>query len=177
MGTPVHHAARGDKQLWKGTPPSAGHPSLRWFMNLFFIFPPSSSSFPPNPRASLSELEERLATQPSCKFAQPRAGRRARTAGSRERALTHTARHQMERVDKGQQGLVTHTRRPPPPEGRGASAYDPWLAGGTVLSAYGPPRPRMARLCWLQRPLSASRGHHDSFRGSAGVGSKQGWWL
>lgn len=54
---------RGDKQLWKQTSPSTGHPSLRWFMNLFFIFPPSSlsssSSYPPNPRTRLSELEER----------------------------------------------------------------------------------------------------------------------
>lgn len=46
-----------------------------------------------------------------------------------------------------------------------------------MLSAYGPPRARMAGLCWLQRLLSASRGHHVSFRGSARVGSKQGWWL
>lgn len=97
MGTPAHHAARGDKQLWKGTPPSAGHPSLRWFMNLFFIFPPSSLSPPPPPPFPLIHEQ---ASQSSKRGLQP-----SPAANSLSRELAG------ERAQLGAGSARSHTQR------------------------------------------------------------------
>lgn len=86
-----HTTCLGDQQLCKQTSSSIGHLSFCWFINLSFIFPPSSlssSSFPLI-HGQGSQSSKRGKNRHSCKGNQPRAGRQAHTAG-RGSTLSHT---------------------------------------------------------------------------------------